>query len=62
MILTLLFIYMHQCGYLQRPEEGIRFPGTGVTGSCELLSVLGAGNQKGTLEEDEVLLTPEHLS
>lgn len=27
------------CRYPQRPEEGIRFPGAGVMGECELLGV-----------------------
>jgi hypothetical protein len=35
-------VYMHVCmsvQYLKRPEEGIRSPGAGVTGSCELPDV-----------------------
>lgn len=26
----------HACSYLRRPEEGVRSPGSRVTGSCEL--------------------------
>lgn len=34
----------HECRYLQKPAEGIRFPGAAVTGSCEQLEA-DAGNQ-----------------
>ena len=30
----------HKCGYPQRPEEDIRYPGTGVGSSGRILSVL----------------------
>ena len=33
----------HVCGYPWRLKEGIRYPGSGVTGSCEAPKV-GAGN------------------
>jgi hypothetical protein len=36
--------YAHVYKYPKRPEEGLRFPGAGVIGSCELPG-LGAGNQ-----------------
>lgn len=37
--------YVHTW-HLQRPEEGDRSPGTGVTGSCE--SQCSAGNKPGS--------------
>lgn len=47
-----------ECRHLRRPEEGIRTPGVGVTGSCEL-SNLSAGNQTWVLplqEQNELLI------
>jgi hypothetical protein len=35
---------IHECKCLQRPEEGIRFSGAGLTGGCESLN-MGARNQ-----------------
>lgn len=44
--------------YLWRPEEGFKFPGTGVTGSYDPpLWVLGLN--LGSLEEQPVVLTAE---
>jgi hypothetical protein len=46
--------HANACTYMQqRPKEGVRFTGSGVTGSCELPGV-GAGN--GTLEEQQSTL------
>lgn len=36
-------LYMQECRYLFRPEEGIRFPGARVTGGYELPN-MGLGN------------------
>lgn len=51
MNLFFIFIHMdvymcmsHMCICLQKPEEGVRFPGTGVTGSCVPPDV-GSGKQ-----------------
>lgn len=38
---------MHTCVCLRWSEEGVRFPGAIVTGSCELFHV-GAGNEFGS--------------
>ena len=38
-----VWIWAHECRYPERPEEGIRSPGAGITGSCEPPDV-GAGN------------------
>lgn len=43
-------IYVWGCPW--RPEEGIRYPGAGVTGSCELLN-LGA-KISGPLQEQDM--------
>lgn len=47
-------------GYLvpQRPEESVRFSGTGVTGNCQLPCDYWELNS-GPLEEKFVLLTTE---
>jgi hypothetical protein len=37
-------VYVFDFRYLNTPEEGVKFPGAKVTGSCELLD-MGAGNQ-----------------
>lgn len=40
-----MFVYCMGARSLKKPEEGVRFPRTGVTDSCELLSVvLGLGS------------------
>ena len=44
--------------YLQRSEEGIRFPGTGVTDGCEPLCGCRESNL-GSLEEQPVPLIVE---
>lgn len=41
-----MWICVHDCRYIQRPEEGVGIPQAGVTSGCELPEV-GAGN--GTL-------------
>ena len=57
--LFLLVSYLHTCvQYLQRPEEGIRSLGTGVTGGCELPCGCWELNP-GPLEEQPVLVTTE---
>lgn len=38
-----LGLYMQECRYLFRPEEGIRFPAARVTGGYELPN-MGLGN------------------
>ena len=30
-----LYVYVYMCRCLQRPGEGVRFPGAGITGDCE---------------------------
>lgn len=44
-VLSLIFLaLLSVCLCMWRPEEGVRFPGAGVTGSCELPD-LGTGDQ-----------------
>ena len=43
---------------IQSPEEGVGFPGTGVTDGCELLCRCGESNVT-PLKEQQVLLTTE---
>ena len=50
-----VFMCAHECRYLQRPEEGIRCLGAGVTGSCELPTV-GSGNFSNDLKHGSVFL------
>lgn len=45
--------------YVQRPEEGITFPRTGVTGDCELPCERGGGLDLGPLTVQLVPLTAE---
>jgi hypothetical protein len=51
-------VYSMPVWYPQRSEEGIRFPGTGVTDGCEPLCECRESNL-GSLEEHPVLLTVE---
>ena len=44
--------------YVQRPEDCIRYPGTGVTDDCELPCGCQELNS-GPVEEQQVLLTAE---
>jgi hypothetical protein len=57
-ILCIGVFCLHECMYLQRAEEGIRSPGTGVVYSCELPDGCWELNL-GPLEEQPVILTPE---
>jgi hypothetical protein len=41
----------------QNPDEGIKCPGAGVLGGCELF--MGGGKKSGSLEEQQLLLTAE---
>lgn len=50
----------HAHAVLRRPEEGVSPPGAGVADSCVLSYGLW-GLNSGSLEEQEELLTPEHL-
>lgn len=51
MIYFKIYLYVHVCGFisggvfsiLQRPEDGVKRPGTGVRGDCGP-SDIGAGN------------------
>ena len=43
---------------LRKPEEDIRSPGAGITGSCKP-SDLGVGNGLGPPEEEQVLSAAE---
>ena len=45
-----LCMSVYHCGPLQRQEEGVRVPGAGVTGSCELLCCCW-GLNSGPLQE-----------
>lgn len=45
------------CRCLQRPEEGMQFPGAGVRGSCELPDVDAKKQDSSPLEEQKVLIT-----
>jgi hypothetical protein len=47
-----------QCGCTQRPEEGVRSPGTGATEGCKSLAGCLEQNS-GPLEEQSMLLTIE---
>lgn len=41
-VFALVYVYTQcPCGFLQRPEEGVRYPGTLPTGGCEL-PIMGA--------------------
>ena len=46
------------CGYPYRPEEGLRSPGTGVTGNFQQLKV-DAGKGTPVLQKMQVLLTAQ---
>lgn len=50
----------HTCRYLWRPDDSIRFSGTGVTLSFELPEV-GSGNQTWVLWNSTTLLNLSHL-
>lgn len=51
-----VFVSVQEC----RPEEGVRSPRAGITGSCELPDV-GAGHRTRVLLEQYILLTVERL-
>lgn len=53
-----IFNFMHTCVCLRWSEEGVRFPGEIVTGSCEL-SCVGAGNEFGSSGRRANTLSPE---
>lgn len=55
----IVYLY-HICAwYPERTKEGLRFPGTEVTNSCELPCVCWESNLDH-LEEHPVLMTTEH--
>lgn len=54
----MLLVYLLCARYLWKTKEGVRSPGNGVTGACELPRVCWVRNP-GLLEEQPVLLTME---
>lgn len=57
-----MHVFTHVCaGCLQRPEDGIRFPATGITDSCELPDMCLVSDP-GLLEECLVSMATEHIS
>lgn len=38
-VMCFICAYVHECGFLRRPEEGVGSPRVGATGGCEQLGV-----------------------
>lgn len=39
-----VYMFVYECTYPQKPEEGVRSPGVGATGGCDSLH-MGTDNQ-----------------
>lgn len=50
-----VFGIVHVSTALWRPERGVRFPGDGVIGSCELPDMDGCGPNEGPLQEEALI-------
>lgn len=50
-----VFGTVHVSTALWRPERGVRFPGDGVIGSCELPDMDGCGPSEGPLQEEALI-------